>query len=305
MISRQENSLASALFLFGAALIWGVAFVAQRIGMEYVGPFTFNAVRNLIGAVVLLPFVAVSQRYAGKGQAGQGTQENRVQRGSKDDRRILLQGGLVTGIFLAIAGNLQQVGIKYTTVGKAGFITAMYIVLVPLFGIFFGRRARMRIWVSVALAVAGLYLLSISGSSFRLDKGDTFVLLSAAAFAFQIMAVDRYSRMTDGVRLACMEFAVCGLITLVLMFLFEHPTLSGMWAARLPILYAGVLSCGVAYTFQILGQKDTDPALASLIMSLESVISALAGWIILGQAMSMREIAGCVVMFAAILLAQL
>ena len=329
--------MAGKLYLFGAALIWGVAFVAQQVGMEHVGPFTFNAVRNLIGALVLVPCVffimrlqggrdadgsegaadgAVGSAAGGSGMAestalgsasgrspsgGSATPETR----QASDKRELLRAGLVTGTFLAIAGNLQQVGIKYTTVGKAGFITAMYIVLVPLVGIFLKRKAGWKIWVSVALSVVGLYLLSMKPGDFTLGMGDLYVLLAAAAFAFQITAVDYYAARVDNLWLACMEFLVCGLITLVLMLLFEHPTLSGILAAKWPILYAGVLSCGVAYTFQILGQRRTDPAIASLIMSLEAVISALAGWLLLGQSMSGREIFGCVIMFAAILLAQL
>lgn len=309
--------MAGKLYLFGAALIWGVAFVAQQVGMEHVGPFTFNAIRNLIGALVLIPCIFLIKRLQGsrnpngsEGTAGgavgsttggSATPETR----QASDKRELLRAGLVTGTFLAIAGNLQQVGIKYTTVGKAGFITAMYIVLVPLVGIFLKRKVGWKIWVSVALSVVGLYLLSMKPGDFTLGMGDLYVLLAAAAFAFQITAVDYYAARVDNLWLACMEFLVCGLITLVLMLLFEHPTLSGILAAKWPILYAGVLSCGVAYTFQILGQRRTDPAIASLIMSLEAVISALAGWLLLGQSMSGREIFGCVIMFAAILLAQL
>jgi len=310
--ARRKNP-GSALFLFVAALIWGVAFVAQRVGMDYVGPFTFNAVRNLIGAVVLVPCIFFMDRIRGnKGHHGKEKLPESAsgRAGSKragwlKENGMLLRGGLVTGFFLSIAGNLQQIGIKYTTVGKAGFITAMYIVLVPLLGIFIGKKVGWKIWASVVLAVVGLYLLSMTSSTIRLEKGDMYVLLSALAFAFQITAVDYYAARTDSVRLACLEFAVCGLITLVPMFLLETPTWGGLWAARLPILYAGVLSCGVAYTFQILGQKGTDPAVASLIMSLEAVISALAGWLLLGQSMAGREIIGCVVMFVAIVLAQI
>ena len=297
---NRQKSTRSALFLFMASLIWGVAFVAQRVGMDYVGPFTFNAVRNLIGALVLLPCIAFLDRIRGKSFTAE-----RPLSGRKNEKRILLEGGIVTGSFLAVASNLQQVGIKYTTVGKAGFITAMYIVLVPLLGVFLKRRTSWKLWLSVVLAVIGLYLLSLAGGSVTLEKGDAFVLLCALAFAFQIMAVDKYAALTDGVRLACLEFAVCGLLTLFLMLIFEHPTPAAVWAARGPILYAGVLSSGVAYTFQILGQKGLNPTVASLIMSLESVISVLAGWIILGQTMSGREITGCVIMFAAIILAQI
>ena len=292
---KRENSQRhfSALMLFGAAAIWGFAFVAQSVGMDYVGPFTFNAVRCLIGSVVLIPCIALFDRAAGK--AGTSL--------FHPDRE-LLRGGIVCGVLLSLASNLQQVGIFYTTVGKAGFITAMYIVIVPVLGIFFGRKTGWRVWISVLLAVTGLYLLCMSGD-LTLNKGDLLIMGCALCFALQIMAVDHYVTRTSGVKLACMEFTVCGLITAVLMFVFEKPQLSAVLDAKIPILYAGVLSCGVAYTFQILGQKGLNPAVASLIMSLESVISALGGWLILGQTLSGRELTGCAIMFAAIILAQL
>ena len=190
-----------------------------------------------------------------------------------------------------------------TTVGKAGFITAMYIVLVPVIGIFLGRRAHWKIWTAVALAAAGLYLLSMSGS-LRLQTGDFLMVLCAFAFAFQILSIDRFIVHIDPFLLSCMEFLVCGIVSLVLAVLFETPQLSALAAAKWTILYTGVLSSGVAYTLQVLGQKELEPSLASLIMSFESVISALSGWLILGQVLRRREITGCVIMFAAILLAQ-
>ena len=291
---KLNNTWKGSLELMLAALIWGVAFVAQRVGMEYVEPFTFNGARNLIGGIVILPCIRLLKR--GRGSPGKSM--------SRAEKKQLFIAGLVCGFFLFIASNLQQIGIKYTSVGKAGFITAMYIVLVPLLGVFIGKKVGIRLWISVALAVAGLYLLSIT-DSFTISRGDLYVLLCALAFAFQIMAVDYYADKVDNIWLACMEFWVCGLLSLIPMALFEHPSLSGLWAARIPLLYAGLLSCGVAYTLQITGQRLLSPALASLIMSFESVISALAGWAILHQRLSARELCGCAVMFAAILLAQL
>ena len=278
--------------LFLAAVIWGVAFVAQRVGMDHVGPFTFNAVRNLIGAVVLLPAMAFLKKT--------GHRNGPVFR---MDRSILM-GGAACGFFLFIASNLQQVGLQYTSVGKAGFITALYIVTVPVLGILLGKRTGLRTWISVAIAVIGLYLLCMT-EKLTISGGDILELLCAFAFAFQILAVDRHSRRIDPTMLACMEFAVCGGLSLILAFLFETITLQQLWAAGIPILYAGVLSCGVAYTLQIVGQRDVKPALASLIMSLESVVSAIAGWLLLGQRLTLRELFGCAVMFAAILLAQM
>lgn len=318
--------------LLGAALIWGAAFVAQSVGMDHVGPFTFNGIRNLIGAAVLLPYIYLT----GQGGAHAGVRGNRQRRheeaaaqgqtagagsfagnraGQKPDaemlreqrrreRKQLLLGGLVCGVFLCVAGNLQQYGLMYTTVGKAGFITAMYIVLVPLFGLLIGRRIGWPVWLGVFLAVIGLYLLCMT-SRLRLGRGDAFVLLGALGFTFQILAVDYFAGKADGAKLACLEFLVCGILTCILMFVFEKPRLSEIYAARIPLLYAGVLSCGVAYTLQIMGQRLVSAPVAALVMSLESVISALSGWLILRQTLSVREAAGCIVLFAAILLAQL
>ena len=291
--SNRNVSWTGSAQLMLAALIWGVAFVAQRVGMDYVEPFTFNAIRNLIGGAVLIPCIFFLNR-------GSRQKNN----SSRSSTRTLLLGGLVCGFFLFIASNLQQIGIKYTSVGKAGFITAMYIVLVPMLGIFIGKKTGLRLWLSVALAVAGLYLLSMADSLIP-GRGDLCVMLCALAFSFQIMAVDHFAPRTDNVKLACLEFWVCGLLSLIPMGLFEHPQISSIRSAMWPILYAGVLSSGVAYTLQVIGQRKINPSLASLIMSFESVISALAGWLLLKQKLSHRELFGCVVMFAAILLAQL
>ena len=292
---NRRDKITGTLQLLLAAFIWGIAFVAQQTGMNYVGPFTFNAIRNLIGAAVLCPCIWFLKS---RGAAGNGGEL------SPGEKKALWQGGLVCGFFLCVAGNLQQVGLKYTSVGKAGFITAMYIVIVPLLGLFLRRKVGLRIWISVVLAVIGLYLLSVR-ETLTMGKGDFLTLMCAFAFSFQIMAVDYFSKRTDGVRLAQLQFLVCGLLTLIPMVLTEQVEPAGIRSAGIPILYAGVLSCGVAYTMQILGQRKIRPAIASLLMSLESVISALAGWILLSQVLSGKELAGCVIMFAAILLAQL
>ena len=307
-MTEKKNRLKGTVFLFMASLIWGSAFVAQRVGMDYLGPFAFNAMRNILGGIVLIPCIILLDRHHatdGKAVASKhvSMRANSLKNEIKE-RRTLLTGGIVCGFFLFIASNLQQIGIKYTTVGKAGFITALYIVLVPLLGIFLHRRIGLRLWISVFLAVAGLYLLCIN-EEFRISRGDTYVLMCALAFAFQIMAVDHFADRTDGVKLACLEFWVCGILSLLLMAVTETVTVEGIKGAIIPILYAGLLSSGVAYTFQILGQKELNPALASLIMSFESVISVLAGWLVLHQVLSAKELAGCVVMFAAIVLAQL
>ncbi|MBQ8305104.1 MAG: DMT family transporter [Blautia sp.] len=294
---RANNSMRSSLLLLITATIWGVAFVAQSVGMEYVGGFTFNSVRSLIGAAVLFPVMLFLEKRKTPAEKAAGQTEK--------NRRTLWSGGLICGIFLCAASNCQQFGIKYTTVGKAGFITALYIVLVPILGIFLRKKCSALVWAAVALALIGLYLLCMKGDSLSLGKGEFLLILCAFLFAMQILAVDHFSPLTSGVKLSMIQFLVCGIGSGIPMLLFEHPQLSQILAAWKPILYAGIMSCGVAYTLQIIGQKDLNPTIASLIMSLESCISVIAGWLILGQAMSLRELTGCIVMFLAIILAQL
>ena len=305
----KKQKFLNPLFLFFAAFIWGTAFAAQSAGMEYIGPFTFNAARNLIGALVLLPYIALQGRGVKK-KAGADSAAGQPCRGREERTaawrdKTLITGGICCGVLLFVAGNLQQIGILYTTVGKAGFITAMYIVLVPALGIFLKRRAGLRIWIAVMIAVGGLYLLCMTGGGFSVQKGDLFVLACAFAFSFHILTIDYFAPRVDGVRMACIQFFVCALLSAVCMFVFEKPELQQLLAAWLPVLYADVLSCGVAYTLQIVGQKNVNPAVASLILSLESCFSVLAGWLVLGERLSVRESIGCVLMFTAIILAQL
>lgn len=286
--------LRQSLFLLLAAAIWGAAFVAQSVGTDYVEPFTFNAARSVIGAAVLAPCIALRHRF----QKRDGAKAN------ENDSRTLLAGGVCCGIILAISASFQQFGLQYTTAGKAGFITTLYIVIVPLLGVFFGKKAGWRILVSVAVAVVGLYLLCMT-ESFRLERGDLLVMVCAFIFSFHIMAVDHFSPLTDGVKLSCIQFVTCAVLCGIGMFLFEKPQWPMIFAAWKPILYVGVLSSGVGYTLQIIGQKGMNPTLASLLMSLESVFAVLAGFFVLGEMLSGRELIGCALMFAAILLAQL
>ena len=284
--------LRQSLLLLLTATIWGVAFVAQSVGMDYVEPFTFNAVRSLIGAVVLLPCIALLKKVNG-GEEKESSQ------------KTLILGGVSCGVILFIASSFQQFGIQYTTVGKAGFITAMYIVLVPIVGLFFHKHVGLRVWTAVLLAVGGLYLLCMPEGSFVLQKGDLLVLACAFTFTFHILVIDYFSPKVDGVKMSCIQFFTCALLSTVGMLIFEEPDLQSICDAWLPILYAGAMSCGVAYTLQILGQKGMNPTVASLILSLESVISLLAGWLILGQKLSLRELLGCAIVFIAIILVQL
>ena len=296
----KKQQMKNSLLLLLTAAIWGVAFVAQSVGMDYVGPFTFNAVRSMIGGIVLIPCIFLFHKWSKKENASLEIKEAANQKNRKD----LIVGGILCGIFLFAASNFQQFGIMYTSVGKAGFITACYIVLVPILGLLFGKKTRLTIWISVALSVVGLYLLCIT-ESFRLGKGDLMVLIGAFLFAGHILVIDYFAPRVDGVQLSCIQFFVCGILSAVPMAVWEHPTVSSLFAAWMPILYAGVMSCGVAYTLQIIGQKNMNPTVASLILSLESCISVLAGWLILGQKLSIRELFGCAIMFGAILIAQL
>lgn len=289
----------STIMLFLTALIWGMAFVAQSVGMNYIEPFTFTCIRSIIGGFVLIPCIWFLNKINAKG--------NSVEKKTMtpEDRKLLLVGGICCGLALGIASNFQQFGVKYTTVGKAGFITALYIVLVPICGIFLKKKVGVRIWVSVAISVVGLYLLCIT-ESLSISMGDFLVLLCAFCFTVHILVIDYFSpKVVDAVMLSCIQFFTAGIISAVPMIIFEHPTLENIIAAAGPLLYAGVLSSGVAYTLQVVAQKDADPTVASLILSLESVFSMLAGWIILGQALSAKELSGCALMFGAIILAQL
>lgn len=293
----KKEQMRNSLILLLTATIWGVAFVAQSVGMDYVGPFTFNCVRNIIGGTVLIPCIFLIGKINGQSKVT-------LLPDNKEERKMLIIGGVLCGIFLCAASNMQQLGIMYTTVGKAGFITACYIVIVPIMGMLLGKKTGLGIWVSVVLAVMGLYLLCMT-DSLTFNKGDIYVMICAVLFSGHIMVIDYFAPKVDGVKMSCIQFFVCGILSGVLMFLFEEPSLGALFEAKIPILYAGVLSCGVAYTLQIVGQKNMNPTIASLILSLESCISVLAGWIILQQSLSARELIGCIVMFAAIIIAQL
>lgn len=300
MKKEKIFQLRQSLILLVTATIWGTAFVAQSVGMEHVGPFTFIAARFALGALALLPVILLQNRRLKADGIGKGKMAD----GRAGSGKVLWKGGLLCGIALMSAASLQQVGIMRTTVGKAGFITAMYIIIVPILGVFMGRRIRPLIWGCVLLAAAGLYLLSMSGA-FSLQSGDALCLACAVIFAIQIMLVDHYVEVADGVRLSAIQFLTASALGTVMMLLFEHPSLGAVWNARVPILYAGIMSSGVAYTLQIIGQRGLNPTIASLIMSLESVIAAAAGFIFLHQTFTGRELCGCILMAAAIVLAQL
>ena len=288
MIKSKE--MRGTVILLITAFVWGVAFVAQSEGAKLVGPFTFLSLRSFLGGIVLLPFIAVRS---------QKTQADETTTGGK----TLLLGGVLCGIALCVASYLQQAGIEYTSVGNAGFITALYILIVPVLGLFFKRRVPAKLWFCIVVAVVALYLLTVK-DGFSISAGDTMVMGCALVFSGHILLVDYFSPKVDGVKLACLQFFTVGVLSFLPMLLIERPSINAVLSAWLPIAYAGVLSSGVGYTLQIIGQKYTRPAVASLVMSLESVFAVLAG-IAFGQIPSVKEGIGCVLMFAAIVFAQL
>lgn len=294
----KKMNMKSAVLLTLTALIWGIAFVAQSAGMDYVGPFTFSCLRNLLGAVVLLPCIKFIDYWNEK--SGIPSQKPKT----AEEKKVLLSGGICCGLALCVASNLQQIGIQYTSAGKAGFITALYIVLVPIFGLVLKKKVGIKVWISVVIAVMGLYFLCMTGD-FSINAGDFYIFLCAIVFAIHIMVIDYFSPKVDGVRMSCIQFFVTSVLSSIPMFLFESVDMNAVFDAMIPLLYAGIMSSGVAYTLQIVGQKDADPTMASLILSLESVFSVLAGWMILKEVLSVRESVGCILMFVAIILSQL
>lgn len=285
------------LLLLLTAFIWGVAFVAQSVGMQYIGPYTFNCVRSIIGGLVLIPCIWFLNSLKKKETRKQETKE-------QESTKTLIKGGICCGIVLCVATNLQQFGMLHTSVGKAGFLTALYIIIVPLLGLFLRKKCGIQVWFGVLLALIGFYLLSVT-ESFTLEAADLYLLGSAFTFSLHILVIDYFTVRADGVKMSCIQFWVSGILSGIAMFLFESPEIGKILEAWLPILYAGALSSGVAYTLQIVGQKNFNPTIASLILSLESVFSALAGWAILNQKLSPREMKGCILIFIAIILAQL
>ena len=295
MTTQTKNSLLLMLCSF----IWGFAFVAQSSGSG-MGAYSFLAGRSWLAVLVLIPTMYVFDALHRRAGAPYGWPK------AQKDRKTLLTAGVVCGTFLFLASAAQQMGIILNpSTAKAGFLTAMYVVLVPVFGLFLGRKGSAQLWVSMAIAVVGLYLLCMKDGFGSIQSSDWLLLLCAVLFSFQIMAVDHFSPQMDGVRLSLVEFFVVSVESTVAAFLFEQPAMAEFVTFAGPILYCGIMSSGVAYTLQILGQRDLNPAVASLIMCLESVFSALGGWLLLHQNLSIRESFGCVLLFAAVVLAQL
>lgn len=301
----SSKKLTHSFLLLLTALIWGIAFVAQSEGGDVTGPYSFNSIRCIMGGLILIPVIKILDKT--------GISDRKPV--TKKDKHLLLTGGIACGVALCIASNIQQLGLYLgASAGKAGFLTACYILIVPILGLFLKKKCSWNIGVGVAITLVGLYLLCMNGSS-SFKFADILLLLCALVFSIHILVVDHFSPLVDGVRMSCIQFFVCGFLSAVPMFFIDMKhSVKGIieWAPGLaslnvwiPLLYAGLFSCGVAYTLQIVGQEGLNPTVASLLMSLESVFSVLAGWIILGETMGMREIAGCVLIFIAIVLAQI
>ena len=293
----MKKQLKGALPCFLAALIWGMSFVFQSTGVEKIDIFTFTTLRSLIGVLVLIPMSVFSIRFAQK----KNPQPPQVQ---KKARKDLFKASLLCGICLFFGHNLQQSAFAYTEAGKVGFLTALYMILVPLIGLIFLRRnVSKAVWFSVLLACCGIFLISFKPGAFgSFGKGELYALGCSLFFAIQIVISDEYANRVDCIAMCCVEFAVCGVLSAVCMFLLEQPNMTAILSAKWELLYVGVLSTAGAFTLQLVGQKNTDPVLASMLLCLESVFSVLFAWIILGQHLSAQEITGCAVMFIAILL---
>jgi len=284
------------LFLLTTAFIWGSAFVAQKEAMSYIGPFAFTGIRMLIGGTVLIPIIIMLTK---KGVLS-GDEGPKIPGPANDPNFI---GGFFCGTVLFLASVLQQIGLVYTTAGKAGFITALFIVIVPLLGLFMNRKVSKIIWLCVAVALVGVYLLCMQ-EDFTVNRGDLIILMSSFCYALHIVTIDYFSPRGNPVKISCIQFYVCGILCIPTAIV-EAPMLSDMLAAWFPIFYAGFISCGIAFTLQVIAQRDTKPTIAALILSLESVFAVLMGFIILSEVLSLREVLGCLLMFAAIIMAQL
>ena len=291
-------TLSHTLMLLVASFFWGTTFVAQSLGAEYVGAGTYLALRTYMGIIFLLPFVLYRDKLE------YGKYKGDVKKKRRAETESFIKGGVLAGLFIFLASFAQQYGIAYTSVAKAGFLTALYVVFVPIISFFFGRKFNNKLWICIALSVVGLYLLCMKGR-FYLEKGDAMMILSALGFSIQILSVSRYSRRIDPVKLTLSQFIVEAFLATIVMVVIEKPDIASIYSALPAILYAGIFSSGIAYTLQAMGQKNLNPAIASITMCLESVFGTLSGWIVLGQGLSLREGIGCLLMFGAILLSQL
>ena len=293
------KTIRANLLLVLTAMLWGAAFVAQSTAMDEIGPFTFNGTRMFIGSLVLIPVLYVVNRLDQK--------KADYKPMTKADWKVLIIGGILCGIVLFFASTFQNLGLIYTGAGKAGFITTLYVVLVPILGLIFMRKKNHWLtWIYAAIAVVGFYFLALGDGFDNINKGDMLVLVCAILFAVHILVIDHFSQHASGVALSCIQFFVCAVLSVIAAFVFKEDfSVATMLEAKWSILYAGVCSCGIAYTLQIVAQKDTDPTVAALLMSLESVFAALFGWLILKEQLSGSEYLGCAIVFVAVILSQI
>ena len=288
----KKSNLKSDSLLLLTAMIWGLAFVAQRLGMDHVGPFTYSGVRFLLGAASLLPLLYLFPKTTPH---------------TKDKPLPLFWkrwGGLLAGLLLFAGISLQQVGLQYTTAGKAGFITGLYVVLVPIFGLLIHHKTGLGTWIGAVLAVTGMYLLSVRGN-FRIDQGDLLIFISTGFWACHVLVIGWLSPYLHAIKLSIYQFTTTGIISLIIAFIFESVSLNGIYMAALPILYGGLMSVGVAYTLQVVVQKTAHPAHAAIILSLETVFAAIGGWLLLDERLGVRALVGCGFMLGGMILAQL
>ena len=308
----MSKKMRGNIMLLTTALIWGAAFVAQSEGMKYIGPFTYNMLRNYIAFLILIPVTYLLGKNSAEEDQKRSCETNLESNKEayigglrKGIDSTTLKGGIACGLALAVASALQQTGVSMTSAGKAGFLTSLYIIFVPILGIFLRKRIPRIVWLCVFLAICGFYLLCVK-DGFSISKGDLFCLGCAVGFSVHIMVVDHFAeKNTDGILMSCIQFLTAAVFSSILTFLFENPTWEGILGAGIPILYAGVLSSGVGFTLQIIAQKDTNPTVATLLMSLESVFSVLFGWLLLHESLSGRELLGCLLVFVAVILCQI
>lgn len=298
MMSKSHTLRQSAILIL-AALVWGISFVSQSEGMDYIGTFTFNGIRCTMGAVVLIPVIFIVRAIELKRNETSET-SSYITILNKDT----VIGGIISGSILFVAVNLQTIALETSTTGKAGFMTAMYIIMVPILGLFLHKKVGLKLWIGVAIAVFGMYLLCMTDNS-GLQREDWYLLGCSVIFAVQILVVDHFADRINGVAFSSVQFFVCGFLSIIFMLIFEHPDMESVMSCKYALLYSGIGSSAGGYTLQIIGQKGLNPTIASLCMSLESVFSLLAGLVLLGEFLSGREVTGCVLMFVAIVLAQL
>jgi drug/metabolite transporter (DMT)-like permease len=298
VIIMKTKETKSILILLLTAAIWGLSFVAQRVGMQHIGAFTYNGIRFALGSLSLLPVLYFSGRKSNNEIYNGESKEFK-----ESDEKTIIKSGILAGLALFMASSFQQVGLIYTTAGKAGFITSLYVVIVPILGIFLKQKTHITTWLGALIAVVGLYLLSIS-ENFTIEFGDFLEIIGAFFYAIHIQLIDRYIKDIDPIKFSSVQFATCSVLSMIIAFIFEEITLSGLSGALMPILYGGIMSCGVAYTLQAIGQKNANPSHAAIALSMEAVFGAIGGALVLHEVLPIRGYIGCALMMVGILIAQ-